>query len=131
MSKRTSRSSLPNNAVASAFAACVFHHIEPRQHERLFTEIRRVLKPSGYLMIYEHNPFNPLTLRAVNTCPFDENAILIRARTLRGRLASVGFEQLQIRYRVFFPKMLHRFRYLEDSLGWLPLGAQYYVRARK
>lgn len=113
------------------FAACVFHHIPPEAHQRLFGEMWRVLKPTGQVMIYEHNPLNPLTVRTVNACPFDENAILIRAGTLKTRLKSSGFRQLQIRYRVFFPRQLRWLRSMEEKLGWLPMGAQYYVCGRK
>src|SRR4051794_39609720 len=47
-----------------AFAACVFHHIPPGEHRQLFAEMRRVLRPGGQVMIYEHNPLNPFTVRA-------------------------------------------------------------------
>jgi SAM-dependent methyltransferase len=113
------------------FAACVFHHIPALEHLGLFEEMSRVLKPGGQVIIYEHNPLNPLTVRAVNTCPFDENAILIGAHTLKARIAAAGFQQPQIRYRVFFPRALRWLRPLEDWLGWLPIGAQYYVRGRR
>jgi SAM-dependent methyltransferase len=113
-----------------ALAACVFHHISADEHERLFAEIRRVLRPGGHVMIYEHNPLNPLTRRAVNTCLFDENAVLVGARALKARLDSAGFKQLRIRYRVFFPRAFRWLRPLEDLMGWLPLGAQYYVSGR-
>jgi ubiquinone/menaquinone biosynthesis C-methylase UbiE len=114
-----------------AFAACVFHHIPPDAHEGLFTELRRVLKPGGLLMIYEHNPLNPLTVRAVNACPFDENAILIRASVLRTRVVSSGFREARTKYRVFFPRSLRWLRAMESKLGWLPMGAQYFVFGRK
>lgn len=114
-----------------AFAACVFHHIPPGAHERLLAEMRRVLKPGRQVMVYEHNPLNPLTVRTVNACPFDENAILIRAGTLRARLESSGFRESQIKYRVFFPRQLRWLRSMEEKLGWLPMGAQYYVCGRK
>jgi ubiquinone/menaquinone biosynthesis C-methylase UbiE len=114
-----------------AFAACVFHHIPPEAHARLLGEMRRVLKPKGRVMIYEHNPLNPLTVRTVNACPFDENAILIRAGALRTRIESSGFLEARIRYRVFFPRPLRWLRGMEDNLGWLPMGAQYYVWGRK
>ncbi len=119
-----------NGAFDGAFAACVFHHIGASEHERLFSEIRRVLRADGHVMIYEHNPLNPLTRRVVNTCPFDENAVLVGARTLKARLDSAGFKQSRIRYRVFFPRALRWLRPLEDLIGWLPLGAQYYVCGR-
>jgi ubiquinone/menaquinone biosynthesis C-methylase UbiE len=113
------------------FAACVFHHVPPSEHSRLFKEMWRALKPGGRIMIYEHNPLNPLTVKAINTCPFDENAVLIGAHALKARLVSVGFQQLQIRYRVFFPRALRWLRPLEQWLGWLPMGAQYYVHGKR
>ena len=42
-------------------------------------ELKRVLRAGGACVIFEHNPLNPLTVQAVNTCPFDENAVLIKA----------------------------------------------------
>lgn len=109
------------------FSACVFHHIEPALHVGLLSELRRVLRPGGLIMIFEHNPLNPLTVRAVNTCPFDENAILIRAATLKARLVEAGFTGAAARYRLFFPRALGLLRPLEQWMKWLPIGAQYYV----
>ena len=113
------------------FAGCVFHHVSPRAHRQLFGEFRRVLRRSGLLMIYEHNPLNPLTVRTVGACPFDDNAILLRAATLRAELEQAGFGKLETRYRVFFPRALRWLRPLEPAMGWLPLGAQYYVTASR
>jgi SAM-dependent methyltransferase len=114
-----------------AYAMCVFHHIDHADHAAVLQELRRVLKPSGSLFIFEHNPFNPLTVRVVNTCPFDENAHLIRAPQMKRRLLSAGFGSTQTRYRVFFPHFLRALRPLEGALAWLPLGGQYFARAIK
>jgi len=113
-----------------AFAACVFHHIDHDQHEALLRELRRVLVPGGWLTIFEHNPFNPLTRHAVNTCEFDRNARLISAGILKSRVKQSGFTQVRTRYCVFFPRFLSKLRPLEKRLGWLPLGAQYCVMGR-
>jgi SAM-dependent methyltransferase len=114
-----------------AFAACVFHHIPQDLHLSLLAEIRRVLRPRGVLFIFEHNPFNPLTVRVVNRCPFDENAVLMSAAQLRGRLKAAAFNRIETSYRIFFPHFLRRLRGLEAGLTWCPLGAQYYLSARK
>jgi ubiquinone/menaquinone biosynthesis C-methylase UbiE len=114
-----------------AFATCVFHHIEHSEHVGLLAEFHRVLKPLGMAFVFEHNPYNPLTVQAVNTCPFDENARLIRARVMQQRFLAAGFAQAHIRYRIFFPHALRALRRLEKILTWLPLGAQYYVMASK
>ncbi|WP_233234445.1 class I SAM-dependent methyltransferase [Bordetella sp. LUAb4] len=122
---------LEDNTFDLVFTACVFHHIPESIHVPLFREISRVLKPGGKFVIFEHNPLNPLTVRAVNTCPFDENAVLIRAGNLKARIESAGFEHPTISYRIFFPHFLRRLRRFEPSLARLPLGAQYYVVATK
>jgi ubiquinone/menaquinone biosynthesis C-methylase UbiE len=114
-----------------ALASCVFHHIPHDEHVALLAEIRRVLGNHGRLFIFEHNPLNPLTRHAVNTCEFDEHAQLVRAPTMRRRVRDAGFAVAEIRYRIFFPHALRGLRPLEAKMTWLPLGAQYYVVARK
>lgn len=114
-----------------AFTACVFHHIPEQQHVALLTEINQAMRPGGLFMLFEHNPYNPLTVRAVNTCPFDENAVLIAAREMRQRLMRAGFETVSTSYRIFFPRFAAALRPIEPLLKWLPLGAQYSLTAIK
>ena len=114
-----------------AYAMCVFHHIDHGDHIRLLRELLRVVRPGGSLFIFEHNPYNPLTARVVNNCPFDENARLISGNDMKKRILRAGFSKTQVRYRVFFPRIFRIFRPLEAALAWLPLGGQYYVHARK
>ena len=71
-----------NESFDIVFTACVFHHIAEEGHMRLLKEFRRVVAKTGFIIIFEHNPMNPLTLRAVNKCPFDEKAVLLEAPTL-------------------------------------------------
>ena len=113
-----------------AFACCVFHHIPPDQHHRALAELHRALKPGGLLMIYEHNPYNPLTVRSVRNCPFDENAVLLTAAQAQRNARAAGFALDRCDYRVFFPALLARLRPLEQRLRWLPLGAQYFLALR-
>ena len=97
----------------------------------MLREIHRVLRRDGDFFLFEHNPLNPLTLHAVNTCPFDENAVLIGAGAMRQRMADAGFTKTDLAYRIFFPGIVSALRPLERCLTWLPLGAQYYVHGRK
>ena len=113
------------------FTACVFHHIPISEHDALFREILRVLRPGGMFVIFEHNPRNPLTVRAVSTCPLDENAVLIDAEILRAKIGGAGFSSARSCYRIFFPGILRALRIVEPLLASLPLGAQYYIVARK
>lgn len=121
----------PADSFDVTLASCVFHHIAHDEHVSLLREIRRVLKPGGLLFVFEHNPLNPLTRHAVNTCAFDANAVLIVAPAMRARMRAAGFGAPRVRYRIFFPALLRALRVLEPHLAWLPLGAQYYVCAAK
>lgn len=114
-----------------AYAMVVFHHIPHEDHLALFQQMQRVLRPGGNLFIFEHNPYNPLTVRVVNDCAFDENAQLITARALRSNIQRAGFRSARARYRVFFPHGLRALRVVEPMLAWLPLGGQYFVHAVK
>lgn len=122
---------LPTHSQDIVFSACVFHHIPHDEHQHWLAELRRVTKPGGLLVIYEHNPLNPLTVRAVNTCPLDVNAHLIRGSTMRKRALASGWEGPQVHYKLFFPSILRRLRPLERRLGWLGVGAQYRLTAHK
>jgi SAM-dependent methyltransferase len=111
------------------FSACVFHHIPHDQHQFWLQELLRIVRPGGLLAIYEHNPLNPLTLRAVNTCPLDVNARLIAGFSMRKRVRDAGWRKARVDYRLFFPAALKALRPMEPSLAWLPLGAQYRLAA--
>jgi len=120
-----------DNSFDLVLSACVFHHIDHNELDSLIKEIHRVLRAGGLLVILEHNPFNPLMRHAVNTCPFDENAVLLKASQLVKAFRKAGFSEISRKYRVFITNSLRGLRWFENFIGWLPLGAQYYVAARK
>lgn len=111
------------------FTACVFHHIPQEAHISLLRQLRARLSPGGFFILFEHNPWNPLTRHAVNNCPFDENAVLISAFEMRRRFKLAGFTQTRVNFRVFFPGPLAGLRVLESALVRLPIGAQYFIAA--
>ena len=114
-----------------ALANCVFHHIPAEEHIQLIQEVSRSLRSGGAFMIYEHNPFNPLTRHAVNTCSFDENAVLLKRVQVTKLFLKAGMEVVMQEYRVFFPSFLKLLRPLEKLLTWLPFGGQYFVVGKK
>ena len=122
---------LPSESQDIVFSACVFHHIPHEEHQHWLAELLRVTRPGGLLAIFEHNPLNPLTVRAVNTCPLDVNARLIRGATMRQRAVAGGWKSASVDYKLFFPSVLRSLRPLERHLGWLGLGAQYRMAARR
>lgn len=114
-----------------AFSACVFHHIPHGEHVAWLRELHRVTRSGGLLSVFEHNPLNPLTLRAVNTCPFGINARLIRAGQLARRCRAAGWVRPRVRFHLFFPRALAALRPAERQLNWVPFGAQYSVTAAR
>jgi len=112
------------------FTACVFHHIPADQHVGILRQLRTRLRPNGLLVLFEHNPWNPLTRHSVDSCPFDVNAVLIDGPEMRRRILASGFAHCDLRYRLFFPRPLAALRPLERLLTALPLGAQYSLTAR-
>lgn len=103
----------------------VLHHVRPQERHNLLLEIRSRLAKNGKLVIFEHNPINPLTRWAVWQCVFDQDAVLLTAREMFGCLRNAGLRVLNHDYVVFFPRYFAWLRPLEPFLGWCPLGAQY------
>jgi SAM-dependent methyltransferase len=114
-----------------SFAVCVFHHVPIDQRRRLTAEMARVTRPDGLVVIFEHNPWNPLTRKAVRDCPFDEDAVLLSRGEAVGLLDSARLDPVESAYIIFFPQEGPRLSRVERRLRWVPLGAQYYVAHRR
>jgi SAM-dependent methyltransferase len=112
-------------------AANVFHHIKPEDRKRVVLQLRDALKPTGRMVIFEHNPLNPLTRWVVKACPFDADAELLSALQFIRLAGSCDLEVDCRHYIVFFPKFLSFFRRLEFRLGFFPLGAQYMLSLKQ
>ncbi len=108
-------------------ASCVFHHIAPAERQDALRYCHDRLKPGGHFVIFEHNPFNPVTRHLVNTCPFDADAVLLTMRETMRRMREAKFDIAATGYCLFFPAQLASLRPLEKYLSWLPLGGQYFV----
>jgi SAM-dependent methyltransferase len=110
---------------------CVMHHVPPAHWPQFVAEAWRVTKPGGLFAVYEHNPINPLTKVAVWRCPFDHDAVLLRAGRVIELLVAQGFEIVTKEYLFFVPVAGGWARRVDRTLTWLPLGAQYVVCARR
>ena len=124
-------SAVPDASFAAALLSGVLHHVPPPERLEVMTQVLQKLEPGGRLFIFEHNPYNPLTRRAVASCEFDDDAILLPPRELRRLLKRAGFAHVELDYIVFFPKPLAFLRPLEPKLRWLMVGAQTLTMAIK
>ena len=111
--------------------ANVLHHVPRSGHAELLRTLHTALAPGGELFLFEHNPWNPVTVRAVETCAFDRDAVLLPPTYAGKILAAAGFRRRTLRFTLFFPKPLAALTPLERFLRKVPLGAQYYYIAAK
>jgi 2-polyprenyl-3-methyl-5-hydroxy-6-metoxy-1,4-benzoquinol methylase len=116
-------SAIPGGAFDVAILSGVLHHVAPAERRALLHDVVQKLAPGGTLFVFEHNPYNPVTRRAVRDCPFDDDAILLEPRELRQLLAA-ELSSVQQDYVLFFPRFLARLRRFEPLLRRCPLGAQ-------
>jgi 2-polyprenyl-3-methyl-5-hydroxy-6-metoxy-1,4-benzoquinol methylase len=105
--------------------ANVLHHIEAPEREGMVAKIRKLLKNEGRIIIFEHNPFNPLTRKVVRESPLDTGVVLLPYSETLSYLKKAGFKNIRLNYIVFFPKFLSVLRWAEPFLSWVPVGAQY------
>ncbi len=113
------------------YASGVFHHIPTVERPGAAKFIWDTLRPGGVVVIAEHNPWNPATRYLVRTCPFDEDAVLLRRREVTTVLETTGFQIVARDFVSFFPGPLRPLQRFEPWLRGVPLGAQYIVMARR
>jgi ubiquinone/menaquinone biosynthesis C-methylase UbiE len=121
----------PDRSFDAILFACVLHHILPAKRRKILNESYRVLKKDGHLFIFEHNLLNPLTFYVVRTCDFDRDAKFLYRRDVERLLWRANFEIVEKKYTTFFPHFLRSLRKYEKILRSFPIGAQYFIAARK
>lgn len=121
----------PDNSFDSIMVVCVMHHVPVKGRSEFMDEMLRVLKPSGLGVMFEHNPINPLTMRVVNNCPFDADAVLLKSGTAEKLFEESGFNTPKTRFILSIPPPNEILRSIDRLFSKLPLGAQYYTIARK
>lgn len=106
-------------------ASNVFHHIDPNEHLNVLEGMKKILNKKGMIVIFEHNPFNPLTRHIVNRCSFDKDARLVYRCKFMNLARIAKFRVVKKPYILFFPWRANIFRNLENLLIHIPFGAQY------
>ena len=109
------------------FSFCLFHHLPQNKWQLAMEEAVRVSKKSAILLIFEHNPRNPITRRVVSKSPIDEGVILLSLSQMEELYEKANIQIFEKRPIIFFPGFLSFLRPLESLLYKIPYGAQYYV----
>jgi SAM-dependent methyltransferase len=109
-------------------AACVFHHVAVPERLKLAQSVHDVLRPGGVFVIFEHNPWNPVTRAIVSRSPIDVNAVLLSSSESVALLKEAGFIRISVEYFLFMPEAAGAA--MTSAESWLrrfPLGGQYAV----
>jgi SAM-dependent methyltransferase len=106
-------------------AVSVFHHVAPAEQLGVARDLLRVVRPGGAVVIFEHNPANPVTRWIVRRAPIDSNAVLLWPRTCTRLLRHAGAARCRTAYLLFFPPRFRPLWRVERFLEWLPLGGAY------
>lgn len=112
------------------FTVCALHHVSPAERFAYMSELARVTRKGGLVLVFEHNPLNPLTRLVVRRCSFDEGVVLLGPRSLRRLAQATSLAVEETRYILFFPWSRGPFPRLERWLAPVPAGAQYVMAAR-
>jgi SAM-dependent methyltransferase len=120
----------PDKNFDVVFAVSVFHHVPLHDRATLVHEIRRVLRPLGVFVIFEHNPRNPFTMRVVNNCEFDKDAVLLDRCVSEALMATAGFQNVSTRFILTIPAVGTVLRSFDRLFSTFPIGAQYYTIGR-
>ena len=122
---------LPRDVRFDFVISChVFHHIPPAERAEAVERLASRMKLSSRLVIWEHNPFNPMTRMLVKMCPFDGDARLLTLSTTKTLFGKNSFRYREHAYVNVFPPRWLRLNAVsatEVKLSRLPIGAQYWV----
>jgi ubiquinone/menaquinone biosynthesis C-methylase UbiE len=113
------------------YTVCVLHHVPVEKWEKFLSEMYRVTRKDGLVAVIEHNPINPLTQLIVRTCKLDKNAVLVGSRKMKQLMKKAGLSKVEINYILFTPWRGKFFRVFDESINWLPIGAQYIALGHK
>lgn len=112
-------------------AICVLHHVALSERSKIVSEMVRVSGSEGVVAVFEHNPYNPLTRQAVNTCELDRDAVLLPPRETAGLLEESANVEPENRHYLFSPFGGSIGCSLDRHLRNVPLGGQYVTWVRR
>jgi SAM-dependent methyltransferase len=119
---------VPRDAFDCVFAAGVFHHVAVAERSQAMRRCAEAVRAGGSIFVFEHNPYNPVTRRIFDRCPFDRDASMIRRSELIDLGRAAGLRVAAAAYTLFVPFRGEPWTTVQRWMGWLPLGAQHYVQ---
>jgi len=111
------------------FSVTLMHHLTNSALDGMFKEIRRVLRPGGLTVHFDHNPYNFLTRRIVSRCEYDRNTTLRPMNRIKSIAREKGLRSVESGYIIFFPAALKFLEPIERIMRPIPLGGQYFFSA--
>ncbi|MEI7591621.1 MAG: class I SAM-dependent methyltransferase [Actinomycetes bacterium] len=121
----------PDGCFDVAFTICVLHHVHIEHRAAFLSEMTRVVRPGGLVLVFEHNPWNPGTRVAVSRCEFDVDVSLLARRTVSRLLQAAGLQPIEARDLIFTTSDRAWAGWIETVMAPTPFGAQHYVAARR
>ncbi len=112
-------------------AICTLHHVPVSKRFKIVSEMVRVTRTGGVVAVFEHNPFNPLTRHAVNTCELDQNVVLLSSRHAVELLKDAADVEPELRHFLFSPLGGAIGCSLDRHLRRVRLGGQYVAWLRR
>lgn len=108
-------------------AMCVLHHVPPSMRFKVVSEMLRVTRRNGIVAVFEHNPSNPLTRYAVNTCELEQDGALLSTQESIDLLKDSADVAPEVRHFLFSTLGGAIGCSLDRHLRRVPLGGQYAV----
>ena len=105
----------------------VIHHVPPPDRPAVVAKMVSLVRPGGFICLFENNPWNPGTHWVMRRIPFDRDAKMITPAHARRLLRRCGAEVRETAFLFFFPRALRALRVIEPFLLHVPCGAQYGV----
>ena len=110
----------------------MFHHVPAHERVAVTRRIHGLLRPDAVAAVFDNNPLSIPARLVMRRIPFDRDAVMLRAGTVRRLLDEVGFEPMgRVDYLFYMPSALRSLRRVEPAFRHIPLGAQYLVLGRK
>lgn len=131
-----------SNSFDLVISVAMLHHIVDKEKiSLLISEMLRVLKPQGRIIIWDHNPLNPYWYIFMRRLPQDQTATrLIPLKEILANFRNRGITSLQIYKKGFVPDFVPRtllpiFKILEkylENIVWIhKLSAHNIIVAQK